>query len=87
MSAQVQPGLSYSHPAVDRFVGAFQNIQALIQIAVDAVRQLVDSPVWARIGASLERYNQRRVEAMIMRDPRISDEIRMALLRSDSRRG
>jgi hypothetical protein len=87
MSAQVQSGLSYSHPAVDRFVDAFQNIQALTQIAVDAGRQLVNSPVWARIGESLERYSQRRVEAMIMRDPRISDEIRMALLRSDSRNG
>jgi hypothetical protein len=37
--------------------------------------------VWARLNAAIIRANQRRVEAMILNDPRISSEIRMAWLR------
>lgn len=87
MSAQVHSGLTFSHPAVERFVVVFENTQALLQLAAEAGRQFLNAPIWSRIGAALERYNQRRVEAMIMRDPRISDEIRMALLRGESRHG
>lgn len=84
MSAQVHHGLVYSHPAVDRFVVVLENFQTLLQIMEAGGRRILGSPVWARIRESFERYNQLRVEAMIMRDPRISDEIRMAFLRSNS---
>ena len=84
MSAQVQQGPVYSHPAIDRFVLALENVHALLQMGLAIGRQVRDLPVWTRVAESFEHYNQRRVEAMIMRDPRISSEIRMAFLRRDS---
>ncbi len=81
MSAQVHQGLVYSHPAIDRFVLALENIHALLQMGLVISRQVRDLPVWTRVAESFDHYNQRRVEAIIMRDPRISSEIRMAFLR------
>ena len=84
MSVQANQGLVYSHPAIDRFVVALENVHALLQMGLVISRKVRDLPVWTRVAESFEHYNQRRVEAMIMRDPRISNEIRMAFLRSDS---
>lgn len=85
MSSQVHTGLNYSHPAIDRFVAALENIQALLHIGRTVVEKYLVGYAWPRLLEATERYNQKRVEAMIMRDPRISDEIRMALLRGGSR--
>ena len=81
MNTQALSGLSYSHPAIERFNAAVENLAALLQLIAAGSRALVSAPVWARLNAAIIRANQRRVEAMILNDPRISSEIRMAWLR------
>lgn len=83
MNTLTHTNLTVSHPALDRLGAALENLQALLHLVTEGVRSVIRSPIWGRIAKAVERANQRRFEALIRRDPRISHEIRVALLRRD----
>ena len=72
----------YSHPAIERFEVALENARAVLHMIVAFGASVASMPVWAKMGDAIVQANQRRVEAMIARDPRFTDEIRSALLRN-----
>lgn len=83
MNTMTQADIVASHPAIVRFGAALENLQALLQLMGRVARSMQRWSGWARLSDAVVIANQRRVEAIILRDPRISDEIRVALLRRD----
>lgn len=73
---------AFSHPAIERFEAALENARTLLHMLNEVGASVAAMPLWSRIGDAIIQANQRRVEAMIARDPRFTDEIRSALLRN-----
>jgi len=83
MNTLTQADILASHPAIDRFSAALENLRALLHLMGRMGVAITQWSGWTRLNDAVVLANQRRVEAMILRDPRISDEIRVALLRRD----
>ncbi|MEN9774682.1 MAG: hypothetical protein RL322_1752 [Pseudomonadota bacterium] len=73
---------AFSHPAIERFEAALENARAMLHLLRAFGASVAAMPLWSRMGDAIIQANQRRVEAMIARDPRFTDEIRSALLRN-----